>query len=146
MSQNNITTDNTKKRNASTVKHSPACFQHRLSQSNITTNLTNVEPGVESARQRSRRASQPTALRPEKGSSRKPLKRRSPPINTLRHTIKGQGSALSFRTPLYPFLSIAGIVGLMALLIGMPNEALMIDVVMILSLIVIYYTLIEAES
>ena len=34
----------------------------------------------------------------------------------------------------------------MALLIGMPNEALMIDVVMILSLIVMYYTLIEAES
>jgi APA family basic amino acid/polyamine antiporter len=54
--------------------------------------------------------------------------------------------ASSFRTPLYPFLSIAGIVGLMALLIGMPNEALIIGVVMILSLIVIYYTLIEAES
>ena len=40
---NNITTDNTKKRNASTVKHRSACFQHRLSQSNITANLTNRE-------------------------------------------------------------------------------------------------------
>jgi hypothetical protein len=34
----------------------------------------------------------------------------------------------------------------MALLIGMPKEALVIGVAMILSLIVIYYTLIEAES
>jgi len=45
LSQNNITTDNTKNHNASTVKHCSACFQHRLSQSNITTNLTTVEPG-----------------------------------------------------------------------------------------------------
>jgi APA family basic amino acid/polyamine antiporter len=52
----------------------------------------------------------------------------------------------SFKAPLYPFLSIAGIIGLMALLIGMPREALIIGIAMLLSLIVIYYTLIEAES
>jgi APA family basic amino acid/polyamine antiporter len=52
----------------------------------------------------------------------------------------------SFKAPLYPFLSIAGIIGLMALLIGMPKEALIIGVAMILLLIVIYYMLIEAES
>jgi APA family basic amino acid/polyamine antiporter len=55
-------------------------------------------------------------------------------------------AASSFRVPLYPFLSIAGIIGLMALLIGMPKEALIIGVVMILSLMVTYYMLIEAES
>src|SRR5208337_4564138 len=43
LSQNNITTDNTKKRNKSTAKQCPPCFQHRLSQNNITTNLTNRE-------------------------------------------------------------------------------------------------------
>ena len=55
-------------------------------------------------------------------------------------------AASSFKVPLYPFLSIAGIISLMALLIGMPKEALIIGVAMILSLIVIYYTLIEAKS
>jgi len=55
-------------------------------------------------------------------------------------------AASSFRIPLYPFLSIIGIIGLMALLIGMPREALIIGVAMILSLIVAYYMLIEAES
>jgi hypothetical protein len=34
-----------KNHDASAVKHCSAYFQHRLSQSNITTNLTNVEPG-----------------------------------------------------------------------------------------------------
>ncbi len=52
----------------------------------------------------------------------------------------------TFRAPLYPALSIAGIIGLIALLIGMPREALIIGVAMILALIVIYYTLVEAES
>jgi APA family basic amino acid/polyamine antiporter len=52
----------------------------------------------------------------------------------------------TFKTPLFPFLSIATIVGLIALLIGMPREALIIGVAMILSLIIIYYALIEAES
>jgi APA family basic amino acid/polyamine antiporter len=55
-------------------------------------------------------------------------------------------AALTVKAPLYPFLPIVGIIGLMALLIGMPKEALIIGVAMILSLIVIYYTLIEAKS
>jgi APA family basic amino acid/polyamine antiporter len=55
-------------------------------------------------------------------------------------------AAATFRIPLYPALSIAGIVGLIALLVGMPREALIIGVAMILALIVIYYMLIEAES
>jgi APA family basic amino acid/polyamine antiporter len=55
-------------------------------------------------------------------------------------------AASTFKAPLYPFLSIAGIIGLMALLIGMPREALIIGIAMVLSLMVIYYTLIEAES
>jgi hypothetical protein len=45
LSQNNITINDTKKRKTSTVKHSPACFQHHLSQNNITTNLTIDKPG-----------------------------------------------------------------------------------------------------
>lgn len=55
-------------------------------------------------------------------------------------------SATSFKSPFYPYLSIVGIVGLMALLIGMPREALLLGVAMLLSLIIVYYTLIEAES
>ncbi|MGD6807067.1 MAG: APC family permease [Candidatus Bathyarchaeia archaeon] len=52
----------------------------------------------------------------------------------------------SFRVPLYPFLCIAGIVGLIALLIGMPKEALIVGVALILALMFIYYMLVEAES
>jgi APA family basic amino acid/polyamine antiporter len=52
----------------------------------------------------------------------------------------------TFKMPLYPLLSIAGISGLIALLIGMPREALIIGVAMILILIATYYTLVEAES
>ena len=52
----------------------------------------------------------------------------------------------SFRVPLYPVLSIVAIGGLIALLIGMPREALIVGVAMILLLIVIYYLLVEAKS
>jgi APA family basic amino acid/polyamine antiporter len=52
----------------------------------------------------------------------------------------------TFKSPLYPFLSIAGIGGLIALLIGMPREALIVGIAMVLILIAVYYTLIEAES
>ena len=55
-------------------------------------------------------------------------------------------SVATFRSPYFPFLSIVGIGGLMALLVGMPREALIIGVVIILFLIVLYYTLIEAKS
>ncbi len=52
----------------------------------------------------------------------------------------------TFKTPLFPFLPVVGIIGLMALLVGMPREALIIGVAMILALIAVYYLLIEAES
>ena len=52
----------------------------------------------------------------------------------------------SFRVPLYPFISIAGITGLVALLIGMPREALIIGVALVLALLFTYYLLVEAES
>jgi APA family basic amino acid/polyamine antiporter len=52
----------------------------------------------------------------------------------------------TFKIPLYPLLSIAAIVGLIALLIGMPREALIIGVAMILLLIIVYHMLVEAES
>lgn len=52
----------------------------------------------------------------------------------------------TFKMPLYPALAVAGIIGLIALLIGMPREALIVGAAMILTLIVIYYTLIEAED
>jgi len=49
LSQNNITTNNTKNSDASTVSQCPACFQHSLSQCNITINLTTAEPGGRNA-------------------------------------------------------------------------------------------------
>jgi APA family basic amino acid/polyamine antiporter len=52
----------------------------------------------------------------------------------------------SFRIPFYPYISLAGIGGLIALLIGMPREALIIGVALILALLFSYYTLVEAES
>ncbi len=52
----------------------------------------------------------------------------------------------SFKTPLYPYLPIISIVALMAFLIGLPKEALLIGVVLIISLIIIYYTLREYED
>ena len=55
-------------------------------------------------------------------------------------------SVSSFRVPLYPLLPTVGIGGLLVLLIGMPREALIIGVAMILVLIFVYYSLVEAES
>ena len=52
----------------------------------------------------------------------------------------------SFRVPFYPFISIAGITGLVALLIGMPREALIVGVALVLALLFTYYLLVEAES
>ncbi|MCW4025295.1 MAG: amino acid permease [Candidatus Bathyarchaeota archaeon] len=51
-----------------------------------------------------------------------------------------------FKVPLYPVLPIIAIGGLIALLIGMPQEALVIGIAMILVLITVYYVLVEAES
>lgn len=56
------------------------------------------------------------------------------------------GKRPSFKTPFYPYLSIIAIVGTLAFLIGMPKEALVIGVIIILVLIVLYYTLLEIEE
>lgn len=48
-----------------------------------------------------------------------------------------------FRTPLYPYLTILGIVLLFALFAGMPREALIIGVILIIALMGIYYSLWE---
>lgn len=52
----------------------------------------------------------------------------------------------SIKTPLYPYLPILSIVALMAFMIGLPKEALVIGVVLIITLIIIYYTLREVTD
>lgn len=51
----------------------------------------------------------------------------------------------SFRSPFYPYLPLAAIAGIMLLLVGMPRESLVFGVLIILSLIIIYYFLREAK-
>jgi basic amino acid/polyamine antiporter, APA family len=60
----------------------------------------------------------------------------------FRRNSKVQG----FRTPFYPYLSLACIVALMAFFIGMPREALIVGLVITLSLIMVYYSLREVKS
>ncbi|MCL4371774.1 APC family permease [Candidatus Marsarchaeota archaeon] len=52
----------------------------------------------------------------------------------------------SFKTPLYPYVPIVSIVAVMAFMIGMPKEALVLGVMIIISLIVIYYAIIEIDK
>jgi basic amino acid/polyamine antiporter, APA family len=52
----------------------------------------------------------------------------------------------SFKTPWYPYLPIFSIVALMLFLIGLPKEALVIGMILILTLIIVYYTLREYED
>ena len=52
----------------------------------------------------------------------------------------------SFKTPFYPYLPIFSIIALMAFMIGLPKEALLIGMILILSLIIVYYTLREYED
>ena len=52
----------------------------------------------------------------------------------------------SFRSPLYPYVPIISIVAVMAFIIGMPKEALVIGVMIIISLIVVYYAIIEIDE
>ena len=52
----------------------------------------------------------------------------------------------SFKTPFYPYLPLIAIVALMAFLIGLPKEALLIGMILIISLIIIYYALREIED
>jgi len=51
-----------------------------------------------------------------------------------------------FKIPLYPYSVILSIVLLMVFLLGMPKEALLIGIIMILSLIIIYYFLRELKG
>ncbi len=52
----------------------------------------------------------------------------------------------SFKTPLYPYLPIVAIIMLLAFIAGMPQEATTFGVIMIISLLVIYYFLREIEG
>lgn len=56
------------------------------------------------------------------------------------------GKVSSFRMPLYPYLPILGIIMLLVFFTGMPNEAIVIGVILIISLIVVYYSLREARE
>lgn len=51
-----------------------------------------------------------------------------------------------FRMPGYPYLPIIAIISLLLFMIGMPTISLLIGVVMVFSLIIIYYVLREVES
>ena len=52
----------------------------------------------------------------------------------------------SFKTPLYPYLPIICIVALMVFMVGLPKEALVIGMVLIITLIIVYYALREYEN
>lgn len=52
----------------------------------------------------------------------------------------------SFKIPLYPYLSILAVITLILFIAVLPREALIIGVIMILSLIIIYYALREASN
>ncbi len=62
-------------------------------------------------------------------------------IHFRRNKING-----SFKTPLYPYLPIIAIVMLLAFIAGMPQEATTFGVIMIISLLVIYYFLREIDG
>jgi APA family basic amino acid/polyamine antiporter len=57
-----------------------------------------------------------------------------------------RGAKPSFRSPLYPYLPIVTIVALLILFVGLPKEALLFGMVAIVSLLIIYYSLKEAEK
>ena len=58
---------------------------------------------------------------------------------------KGESEA-SFKSPLYPYLPIVTIVALLCLFIGLPKEALVLGLVLIISLMIIYYSIREVEG
>ncbi|MEM3460249.1 MAG: APC family permease [Candidatus Micrarchaeaceae archaeon] len=57
-----------------------------------------------------------------------------------------QKSNPPFKTPGYPYLPIVGIAALIIFFAGMPKEALMIGTMLILALIIIYYTMREIKG
>jgi basic amino acid/polyamine antiporter, APA family len=56
------------------------------------------------------------------------------------------GKEIPFRIPFYPYSVIIGIIGTMAFMFGLPQEALALGVVMIISLLVVYYLIREYRS
>lgn len=56
------------------------------------------------------------------------------------------GKRGSFQVPLFPYLPIAAMVAILAFMIGMPQEALIFGVVMVLTLVIVYYALREYEE
>ncbi|MGI0100291.1 MAG: APC family permease [Candidatus Micrarchaeaceae archaeon] len=57
-----------------------------------------------------------------------------------------KGVTAGFKVPFYPYLPIASAIMILMFMLGMPSEALVIGVIMIMALIVIYYSLREAED
>lgn len=55
------------------------------------------------------------------------------------------GKRAEFRTPFYPYLPIIAIIAILAFMYGMPRESLMIGVVLVFSLLAVYYSLREVE-
>ncbi|MEM0202296.1 MAG: amino acid permease, partial [Candidatus Micrarchaeaceae archaeon] len=64
----------------------------------------------------------------------------------IMHFRRQKNIQASFRMPLYPYLTIVSVVLLLLFIAGMPKEALEIGVVLIMSLIVIYYFLRELKN
>lgn len=56
------------------------------------------------------------------------------------------GKTGQFKSPFYPYLPITAIIAILAFMYGMPTESLLIGVVMILGLLLIYYSLREVEK
>jgi basic amino acid/polyamine antiporter, APA family len=56
------------------------------------------------------------------------------------------GKKGSFHTPLYPYLPVTAMLAVMAFMVGMPQQALVFGVVLMLVLLVVYYTLREYEG
>lgn len=57
-----------------------------------------------------------------------------------------RGSKPAFKVPLYPYLPVFSIISILLFMIGMPKTALVIGVIMIISLIIIYYALREVKG
>jgi APA family basic amino acid/polyamine antiporter len=56
------------------------------------------------------------------------------------------GKKGTFRVPFFPYLPVVSMVAILAFMVGMPQEALVFGVVMVLSLIIVYYALREYEE
>jgi basic amino acid/polyamine antiporter, APA family len=56
------------------------------------------------------------------------------------------GKTGSFRTPLYPYLPITVMIAILAFMVGMPQQALVFGVILVIALLVAYYALREYEG